>query len=111
MFQVTTPNSKVYGSNQHESVIINKSATDTELDGNIEEIHFPWLEHPYLRSSGNKIEVFDSSFFKNGPLIATATYNERTLNLIFGTRQCLVGFNGGITVGGKIVSTVTPEAL
>jgi len=110
-FRVVSPNCKVYGSPQHDTVILDRSATDTTLDGNIDEVHITWMDDPRFRASGNVLEIFDANYSRNGPLICKIAYNERPLNLVFANnKQMKVGFGaGGLQVGGKTVSTVTPE--
>ena len=112
MFRITSPNCKVYGSTAHDSVVIDRSATDTELDGNIDEVHIPWMDDPRFRQQGNILEIFDANYSKNGPLICKVPYNEKPLLLVFaGNKQRRVGFAGGVTVDGKVVSTVEPGAI
>ncbi len=111
MFRISSPNCKVYGSAFPDSVVIDQSATDTTLDGNIDEVHIPWLDDPKFRAVGNKLEIFTSDFSRNGPQIATVTYNERPLKIVLPIGSLSVGFNGGITVNGKKVSTISPESV
>lgn len=112
-FRVSSPNCKVYGSAGFDSVILDRSATDTTLDGNIDEIQIPWMDDPRFRQSGNVLEIFDANYSRNGPLIAKIPYNERPLTLVFSDkkqRAVTIG-QGGIQIDGKPVATITPEAV
>lgn len=112
-FRVSSPNCKVYGSAGFDSVILDRSATDTTLDGNINEIQIPWMDDPRFRQSGNVLEIFDANYSRNGPLIAKVTYSEQALKLVFSDkkqRAVTIG-QGGIRIDGKPVATITPEAI
>lgn len=112
-FRVSSPNCKVYGSAGFDSVILDRSATDTTLDGNINEIQIPWMDDPRCRQSGNVLEIFDANYSRNGPLIAKVTYSEQALKLVFSDkkqRAVTIG-QGGIRIDGKPVATITPEAI